>query len=1112
MALRRAQSLLRLMVAVTALAILMAPFASARAPKANATQQWQSLITQAMEANSARDYRRGITPAQQALRLARQRFGNRDLRTLISLDALALLYLGQNSYSEAEPLFREALQVSRETLGPRHIQTLISIDGLATVYRGWGRYDEAEPLYREALQTRREMLGARHPDALSSLNDLAMLYQFWGRYDEAEPLYREALQASRETLGPRHPQTLNNLDGLAHVYQFAGRPELAEPLYREVLQANRETLGPHDPKTLYALDNLATFYAFAGRFEQAEPLFQEVLQERDNVLGVRHPDTVGSLNTLAFLYQMQGRYAEAEPLLRKALRANNEMLGPHNPQTVTSRLGLGVVLQSLGHYGEAESFYREALQVSREGQGPRGLTVLLSLNRLASIYLDQGRFSEAEQLYREALKSSRETFGPRHISTLLSLGTLASIYQGQGRYSEAEPLFLEALKVSREMLGSRHPVTSTNLHNLALLYKDQRRYGEAEPLFLESLQISREGQGPRHPNTLISLGALADLYSAQGRYAEAEQLYSEALQASFEVLGIRDPQTLKLQLNSVMLLVNQGRSAEAVRTLQQMEPRLLGWIGQELYSTETGAVRRRLVSSQAPFQDVVLTLAIAENSGEARRLAGNVMLRFKLLQSEEETYLGRLTRRSQDPQVRLLADEIGKLRAALVASARAEPDEFDKALPALQGLEPKRPATRAEPGAFDKTLQALEAKQRELAKFSPDYEKHLRVLTANFEDLRAAVPVGAVLIEFRQFRPVDFRTKTPGEPRFAAILLAGSDDPVVADLGPIAELGQPAPPDDAAAAALYSRLFEPFEQKLADARTVYVAPDGILNLVPFARLKLADGRYWCERQEVRLLQSGRDLLRDDSEKRASGLVAIGGIDFGVITAGAKSPSSVVYAAANSGAVKRAAENFRNGFPQLTASGEEATEVKQWYQRLRKDEAAEVWSGTDASKARLMAMRSPPRVLHLATHGFYFAGEARDPMLQSGVALAGANRALATQGADGMLFALEAQGLNLEGSELVVLSACDTARGSIDYSEGVYGLVRALRTAGARNVLVTLWKLNDGEARDFMVAFYKNWLNQVHSDPAKALRDTQLFYLKQANLRDPRVWAPYILIE
>jgi CHAT domain-containing protein len=211
-------------------------------------------------------------------------------------------------------------------------------------------------------------------------------------------------------------------------------------------------------------------------------------------------------------------------------------------------------------------------------------------------------------------------------------------------------------------------------------------------------------------------------------------------------------------------------------------------------------------------------------------------------------------------------------------------------------------------------------------------------------------------------------------------------------------------------------------------------------------------------------------------------------------------------------VSRAAGSFRNGFARLAASGDEAMEVKEWYQRLRGDEPAEVWSGTDASKVRLMDLKSPPRVLHLATHGFYLANETRDPMLQSGVALAGANRALADKSGEGLLFALEAQGLNLEGSELVVLSACDTAQGSLDYSEGVYGLVRALRTAGARNVLVTLWPLNDGEARDFMISFYKEWLSQIRSDPAKALRDTQLKYLKQDKLRDPRVWAPYILIE
>jgi CHAT domain-containing protein len=212
------------------------------------------------------------------------------------------------------------------------------------------------------------------------------------------------------------------------------------------------------------------------------------------------------------------------------------------------------------------------------------------------------------------------------------------------------------------------------------------------------------------------------------------------------------------------------------------------------------------------------------------------------------------------------------------------------------------------------------------------------------------------------------------------------------------------------------------------------------------------------------------------------------------------------------AVTRTATTFRGGFEPLAASGEEVKEVKEWYQRYRKKERAEVWSGADASKARLMLMKSPPRVLHLATHGFYLANESREPMLTSGLALAGANRELTGIRTDGIMFALEAQGLNLEDTELVVLSACDTAQGSLDYSEGVYGLARTFRIAGARNVLVTLWKLNDGDARDFMVMFYKNWLAQSRSDPAAALRATQLSWIKQNGRRDPHIWAPYVMVE
>jgi CHAT domain-containing protein/tetratricopeptide (TPR) repeat protein len=1028
--------------------------AVAQVPNADSERQWQSLNAQVMEAYREGDYRNGIVLAEQGLRLARQTFDERNPRTLISLSNLALLYKAQGRYGEAEPLYLEALRAQREELGPHHPDTLTSLNNLAILYHAQGRYGEAEPMHREVLQGRRQVLGPRHPQTLVTLSNLALLYKAQGRYGEAEPLSQEALQAQREVLGPRHPDTLLSLNNLGGIYYAQGRYGEAEPRYLEALQGRREVLGPRHPQTLGTLNNLALLYQAQGRYGEAEPLSQEALQAQREVLGARHPDTLRSLNNWALLRQAQGRYGDAEPLFWEALQARREVLGPRNPDTLTS------------------------------------------LHSLAALYQAQGRYSEAERRHLEALQARREVLGPHHSDTLTSLNDLAILYHAQGRYDEAEPMYREVLHASREALGPHHPNTLGSLNNLAVLYQDQGRYGEAEPLALEVLQASREVLGPRNRDTLISLNNLAFLYRSQGRYGEAEPLLREALQASREMLGPRHPLTLGTQLDMARLLATQNRRTEAVRMLQQMEPHLLSWIGQELYSTAAGDVRRLLVSSQATFQDTALNLATLEPSRDAGRLAGSVLLRFKLLQSEEEAYLARLTRRSQDPRVRALADEVGKLRAALVRAAKASPSTFEKA------------------------LQALEAKQQALGTISRDYKDHLRVMTASLDDVRAVLPASAVLIEFRQFRPIDFRNGQVGDPHLAALLLAGSDDPIVADLGPISEL-QPRQTmlDDQTAATLYERLFAPFEQRLAAAKTVYVTPDGFLNLVAFAQLKLADGRYWGERQEVRLVQSGRDLLRADPDKPARGLLALGGIDFGAApTKAATSDGAVIPVilfappSNSSSPIKRIAGVIKGGFAQLPASRDEASEIKEWYQRLRKDERAEVWSGADASKSQLMALKWSPRVLHLATHGFYVANDSPEPMLNAGVALAGANRELEGNGADGILFALEAQGLNLEGSELVVLSACDTAQGGLDYSEGVYGLVRALRTAGARNVLVTLWKLNDGEARDFMVAFYKNWLSQVRSDPAKALRDTQLSYLKHDKLRDPRVWAPYILIE
>nr|VFK25898.1 MAG: CHAT domain-containing protein [Candidatus Kentron sp. MB]VFK27269.1 MAG: CHAT domain-containing protein [Candidatus Kentron sp. MB]VFK75117.1 MAG: CHAT domain-containing protein [Candidatus Kentron sp. MB] len=254
------------------------------------------------------------------------------------------------------------------------------------------------------------------------------------------------------------------------------------------------------------------------------------------------------------------------------------------------------------------------------------------------------------------------------------------------------------------------------------------------------------------------------------------------------------------------------------------------------------------------------------------------------------------------------------------------------------------------------------------------------------------------------------------------------------------------------------------------------------------------------------------------------LVAFGGIDYGKFSTDNRASASFI---------NRRLHAERGEFSVLPHTGPEASAVAKLYRKLSGQTTKAWYYGTDASEGRLKTLLSPagkpPRVLHLATHGFFLehkSSETERPMTLSGLALAGANRGMSGEpgpdGEDGVLYALEVQSLNLQGTELVVLSACDTGIGEIDLSDGVYALTRAFRIAGARNVLMTLWPLNDALAKEFMQDFYCNWLGGEKRERcdgkllpmAEALRQTRLAWIgsDDERRRDPRYWAPYVLVE
>ncbi|MGH7964719.1 MAG: CHAT domain-containing protein, partial [Candidatus Binatia bacterium] len=300
---------------------------------------------------------------------------------------------------------------------------------------------------------------------------------------------------------------------------------------------------------------------------------------------------------------------------------------------------------------------------------------------------------------------------------------------------------------------------------------------------------------------------------------------------------------------------------------------------------------------------------------------------------------------------------------------------------------------------------------------------------------------------------------------------------------------------DTALAALSQMVLQPLAPHIGARTQLIVSPDGELNRVPFAALQTADGRYLIEHLNLAYVASGRDLLQDQGRAPAT-------VDLLLVANPAFNSRDGLGGTTLAAAVERAGD-FDNGFAPLLGTAQEAEAIP-----LLLESDHKPLQQAQATESAVRAVRSP-KILHLATHGFFLKNKEiffpdtlstsdsslsapleMNPMVRSGLALAGANHAKEiTNGDDGLLTALEVTSMDLRGTDLVVLSACETGLGKVQVGEGVYGLRRAFTLAGAKNLVMSLWKANDLMTLYQMKEFYRAYRNGASA--AAALREAQL---------------------
>jgi MYXO-CTERM domain-containing protein len=327
----------------------------------------------------------------------------------------------------------------------------------------------------------------------------------------------------------------------------------------------------------------------------------------------------------------------------------------------------------------------------------------------------------------------------------------------------------------------------------------------------------------------------------------------------------------------------------------------------------------------------------------------------------------------------------------------------------------------------------------------------------------------------------------------------------------------------APARALDELVMKKVRPLLGGKTRLLISTDGALSLVPFAALVDEDGRYLVEKYEITYLTSGRDLLRLSRQtKTQSGTaVVLANPAFGSRARGESALGLLAEGSSPAGAEgTRGLEKAY--FEPLPATGMEARKLS----TLMPDAAVLV--DVEATEVAVKKVRAP-KMLHIATHGFFVSLQGRaaraeagergleletvssdwlpdDPLLRSGIALAGANAKKGGGGEDGILTALEASSLDLQGTKLVVLSACETGIGDVMQGEGIYGLRRALFIAGAESLVASLWKVADEETQALMVAYYGRVLKG--ETRAGGLRNVQTSMLAAPATAHPYFWASF----
>jgi CHAT domain-containing protein/tetratricopeptide (TPR) repeat protein len=959
---------------------------------------------------------------------------------------------------------------------------------LVTLYSNKGDYDKAIECLLELKDIWESELGKGHLGCALLLHSLGVLYYNMKDYAHAEKCFLEAKTIWEKEQNKEHLEyaiLLNNMGLLYHNMDDYTRSEECH-LESMAIWKKIPDKGHSDYSVL--LNNLGILYHDKGDYTKAIKCFLELKTIWEKNPNKEHHEYAKLLNYLGVLFLFKGNYSRTEEYFLESKLILEKTLGKKHPDYATSLNNLGALYQEMGNYDRAEECFFEAISIYGRELGKEHPDYATSLNGLGALYHIMGYYTRAEKCYLEAKAIREKALGKEHHNYATSILNLGSLYKDKGDYVPAEEYYLESKLILEKALGKEHPYYAALLNNLGELYYKMGDYKRADECFLEAISIYEREMGKEHIDYISSLENLSMLYLTMGEYKQAVTYKEEQNQQG-------------------MSLVNR------------------------IFTFLSGRERENYWNKNSFLFEASYSLSWFHPVPESNVLNYNNALFTKSL-------LLRTANAVRD-----------SIYSSGVKELIAQYDEFIRFSQQIGSLRQRGDGNEAYIKNLEEQAEKLD---KSLTHASAAFMEFKADLTLNWHDVQKSLQKEEAAVEFVSFRLFDKEWSTVTQ--YAALVLRSNmDAPEWIPLPDCEETllefirmqnekiqEQEKTVYDENSFDLYVAIWQPLEKTLENVSSVYYSPSGLLHKISFNAIPVKEGLRLTDIYDLNLVSSTREIVHRKTQQKPGSGVVYGGLRYTVDEEDMRREAQSYH--------KPDAENqeetdlpdklrksniLQQHWEMLPYMEKEGIDIQEILSK--NNIPVDLYMDAEGNKESFKNLDGKKKsVLHLSTHGFFLDDieknyEERErlaslgggpkafenPLMLSGLLLAGCNNAWKGKPVagveNGILFADDVARMDLVGAQLVVLSACDTGLGEVNNSEGVFGLQRAFKLAGAETLIMSLWSVNDQATSELMTAFYDKWINKGKSKQ-EAFKEAQRELRAIPEYSSPFYWAAFVMID